>query len=78
MIDSNLDIDYRWEDDADYQGWIHEDELPDFVFCRKQLKRMMEVMYGNGDMEDLKDALEGLCSELDEDFEDGTLRIYKQ
>lgn len=51
----------------DYQGWVHEDELPDLEHAKDMLESIINAIYVSGDIHQLEDCLDELtgCFDLE-------------
>lgn len=54
-----------YEETAEDHGYIHQDNLPDFELIASSIQGIVRSVYESGDLEDLEDYLEELCTEFD-------------
>jgi len=51
------------------EGYVHEDDLPNFDDTRDFLSGIVESLYKTGNVESLEHCLEELCAQYDVEFE---------
>lgn len=62
--DSWYEPDVEPESPADY-GWIREDDIPDLDGVKDFLKGVLEAVYVTGNVEELENCLDEICSQFD-------------
>lgn len=60
------------------EGWVREEELPNFNDTRDYLQGIMEALYKDGNVEKLEDCLEELCGLYDVEFKLGVPQLEKK
>lgn len=61
--DSWYEPDYDPPSPADY-GWVHEDDLPNLDSVEDFLKGVIEAVYVTGNVEELENCLDEICSQF--------------
>ena len=72
-----MNVDYEYDYPTQHEGWVHEDELPNFADTRDFIKGILEVLYKTGDVHRLEDHVEELCNQFDVEFELNTPKLEK-
>jgi len=65
-------------EDATRSDYVHVDEIPNIPSMKENLKKIFEVIYGDGDVEDIEVELEEMAKELEMKLPWKPLRIAKK
>jgi len=62
----------------DLYKWTHEDEMPDIDHAKEHMKKLIEILYANGDLSSLDYHLEEICSVLSMSLPNSELKVTKE
>lgn len=68
----------EYYEDSTRADWIHIDDLQDsFDKMKENLENILDVLYGDADVEDIEIDVEALCKQLGTKFPSKALKIAK-
>lgn len=51
-------------DPVDTSEWVHVNDLPDLDLMGDEIKKLIEIVYGQRDLEDIDDVIDELAGQL--------------
>lgn len=64
-------------DEMDTSEWVHVDDMPDLDHMADELKKLIEIVYGHRDLEDIDEVIDELASQLNVRWDLATKQIRK-
>jgi len=67
-----------WFEPEDDRGdWVHVDDMPDMDHMADELKKLIEIVYGQRELEDIDDVIDEMASQLNVRWDLATKQIRK-